>query len=87
MALDIRDVSGVSFVRDGKPDWTLVVSLSKRKREKRKEREKLLSLPANTSSCDSDLNQSSHCNAKYLVVDGSQEKIKLVLGCGLLCSL
>ena len=70
VALDIRDVPGVSFVRDGKPDWTPVVSLSKRKREKRKERKKLLSLPANTSSSsDSDLNLSSH--SKYLVVDGS----------------
>ena len=46
VALDIRDVPGVSFVRGGKPDWTPVVSLSKRKREKWKERKKLLSLPA-----------------------------------------
>ena len=70
VALDIRDVPGVSFVKDGEPGWTPVVSLSKRKREKRKERKKLLSLPGSTSSSsDSDLNLSSH--SKYLVVDGS----------------
>ena len=86
MALDIRDVPGVSFVKDGEPGWTPVVSLSKRKREKRKERKKLLSLPGSTSSSsDSDLNLSSH--SKYLVVDGSPgilHKIKLVLSGGLL---
>ena len=70
VALDIRDVPGMPFVRDGKPDWAPVVSLSKRKREKWKERKKLLSLPANTSSSsDSDLNLGFH--SKYLVVDGS----------------
>ena len=83
--LDIRDVPGVSFIRDGKSDWTPVVPLSKRKREKWKEREKLLSLPhANTcSGSDSDLNLSYHCDAKYLVLDGTSG-IQVGIGCGLL---
>ena len=48
VTFDIRDVPGVSFVRDGKPDWTPVVSLSKRKRQKRKERVPIVTLIIST---------------------------------------
>ena len=86
VALDIRDVPGVSFVKDGEPGWTPVVSLSKRKREKRKERKKLLSLPGSTSSSsDSDLNLSPILNTLWLMdLQAFLHKIKLVLSGGLL---
>ena len=70
VAFDIRDVPCVSFVRDGKPDWTPVVSLSKRKRQKRKERVPIVTLST----------------LWLMNLQEIQEKIKLVhvLSCGLL---
>lgn len=67
VVLDIRDVPGVSFVKDGVTDWTPVVS--RRKKDRLTKRNRSLCSPASSSSgCDLDL---SECEAEYLMRLGS----------------